>query len=532
MADQYTMNWTNGTSFTVQPRTIDYTSSSLTIFGKGSQNYGEGIQENLLHVLENFANATPPVNATNGQLWYDTTTELLQIYKNGVWSLAGADPAFIAAVNAHIADTVIHMTAEESAMVASLTTSVANPTDLAYLAYLPGLTGNVQTQLDGKVNKSGDTMTGVLTVNSNIIINQTSTNVPLLELNGLPGNTMPAIQFYDPDTVTNPYTLWAARDNRALVVISSPAPGATGTQLFTVSTDGSYVDTHGAVINNVADPVVGTDAANREYLDAAVFTAVQSLSSSTPGALYQYRFEVYASGGQSSFTLPWSYVMGSNDLSVYVNGVRQAGTAYTETSVTSITFASGLNAGDEVMFNKFIFGGGLNGASLNGIASVNRSRITAPGGTTVFTVPAYVMGTNNLMVWIQGIKQIPGQSYTETTSTSITFSSTIPVGTIIDIEVMNLMNASTGPGQTWPGYSQIYREIITATTAGQTTFVLTTPYHHTSTVGDPNNAGVDVFIQGVMQGSNELAETYGSSFGLAGGVPVGTILEFYAYELS
>jgi hypothetical protein len=531
MADQYTMNWTDGTSFTVQPRTIDYTSSSLTIFGKGSQNYGEGIQENLLHILENFASTTPPVNAVDGQLWYDATSQLLQIYKNGGWSLAGADPAFIDAVNAHMADTVIHMTADESATLASLTSSVTNPSDLAYLS---GLTSNVQTQLDDKVSKTGDTMTGPLTVDGNIIINQTSATVPFLEINGLLGQAMPGIRNYDPDTVSNPYSYWVARDNRSFVIESGSTSSTYGTTtLFTVSSDGSYIDTHGAVINNVADPLVGTDAANKQYVDTSIYNGFKSLSSSAPGtALYQYRFEVYATAGQTVFTLPWTYIPGSNDLSVYINGVRQAGNAYTETSVSSITFASGLNAGDEVMFNNYIFGGGLNGASLNGIASVTRTRLTAPGGTTVFTVPSYVIGTNNLQVWVQGVKQISGTAYTETSSTSITFSSSLPAGTIIDIDVLNLMNASANSTQTWPTYSEIYREVITANTAGQTLFTLTTPYHHTTTVGDPNNAGIDVFIQGIMQGSDELSETNGTSFVLASGVPIGTVIEFYAYELS
>jgi hypothetical protein len=288
-----------------------------------------------------------------------------------------------------------------------------------------------------------------------------------------------------------------------------------------------------AVINNVADPLVGTDASNKQYVDTSIYNGFKSLSSSAPGtALYQYRFEVYATAGQTVFTLPWTYIPGSNDLSAYVNGVRQAGTAYTETSVSSITFVSGLNAGDEVMFNNYIFGGGLNGASLNGIASVTRTRLTAPGGTTVFTVPSYVIGTNNLQVWVQGVKQISGTAYTETSSTSITFSSSLPAGTIIDIDVLNLMNASANSTQTWPTYSEIYREVITANTAGQTLFTLTTPYHHTTTVGDPNNAGIDVFIQGIMQGSDELSETNGTSFVLASGVPIGTVIEFYAYELS
>jgi hypothetical protein len=47
----------------------------------------------------------------------------------------------------------------------------------------------------------------------------------------------------------------------------------------------------------------------------------------------------------------FSYVLGSNCLSVYVNGSKQVvGLNYSETSSSSVTFVSGLNAGDIVEF--------------------------------------------------------------------------------------------------------------------------------------------------------------------------------------
>lgn len=44
--------------------------TSLLIYGKGSPNYGERIQENIIHLLENFYGATEPVHAVSGQLWF------------------------------------------------------------------------------------------------------------------------------------------------------------------------------------------------------------------------------------------------------------------------------------------------------------------------------------------------------------------------------------------------------------------------------------------------------------------------------
>ena len=62
-----------------------------------------------------------------------------------------------------------------------------------------------------------------------------------------------------------------------------------------------------------------------------------------------------ATAGQTVFTLTgMSYSPGTNSLSVFVDGVNQYGPgaqyAYTETSSTSVTFASGLHLGAEVKF--------------------------------------------------------------------------------------------------------------------------------------------------------------------------------------
>ncbi len=59
--------------------------------------------------------------------------------------------------------------------------------------------------------------------------------------------------------------------------------------------------------------------------------------------------KVVATSGQTVFEVP-PYVPGSNNLSVYINGVRQAGDAYTETSSTSFTLSQGAAEGDVVEY--------------------------------------------------------------------------------------------------------------------------------------------------------------------------------------
>lgn len=70
-----------------------------------------------------------------------------------------------------------------------------------------------------------------------------------------------------------------------------------------------------------------------------------------PYAAYTATQIITATEGQTSFTLSGAYTQGNGSLSVYRNGQRmEAGTDYAETDDTHVTFATGLNAGDRVMF--------------------------------------------------------------------------------------------------------------------------------------------------------------------------------------
>ncbi len=55
----------------------------ITIIGKGFTNYGEIIQENLVHMLENFNRTTAPSTPTPGQLWFNPSTAVLSVRTDG-----------------------------------------------------------------------------------------------------------------------------------------------------------------------------------------------------------------------------------------------------------------------------------------------------------------------------------------------------------------------------------------------------------------------------------------------------------------
>ena len=86
----YTIDYSDSgkSPIVVNDGTVD-TSTSLSLIGKNYTNFGEVLNENQLHLLENFASGSAPSNPTEGQLWYDTTNNRLMLY-DGSWYTIGA----------------------------------------------------------------------------------------------------------------------------------------------------------------------------------------------------------------------------------------------------------------------------------------------------------------------------------------------------------------------------------------------------------------------------------------------------------
>jgi hypothetical protein len=69
--------------------TID-TSTSLGLVGRNYVGYGETQNENFVFLLENFANESPPARPLQGQIWFNTTTNLTYAYDGTNWNPIGA----------------------------------------------------------------------------------------------------------------------------------------------------------------------------------------------------------------------------------------------------------------------------------------------------------------------------------------------------------------------------------------------------------------------------------------------------------
>lgn len=86
----YTITLTDGTVFaTIADGTIN-TTSSMTLVGKNYAGYGDFLNENYIHLLENGSNTTAPSAPLTGQLWWDKTNNLLKVYNGSTFKTISA----------------------------------------------------------------------------------------------------------------------------------------------------------------------------------------------------------------------------------------------------------------------------------------------------------------------------------------------------------------------------------------------------------------------------------------------------------
>jgi hypothetical protein len=87
----YKVDKFNGTFLVnVEDGSID-TTTDLRFIGKNYAGYGEVQNENFLHLMENFANTSPPPRTQTGQIWYDSTSTIkkLKFWDGSQWKVAG-----------------------------------------------------------------------------------------------------------------------------------------------------------------------------------------------------------------------------------------------------------------------------------------------------------------------------------------------------------------------------------------------------------------------------------------------------------
>ena len=99
----YTINLTDGSIFaTVADGTIN-TSSSMILVGKNYAGYGEFLDENFIHLLENGSNTTAPAAPLTGQLWWDKQNNVMKVYNGTTFKVISASTASATAPSSNVA---------------------------------------------------------------------------------------------------------------------------------------------------------------------------------------------------------------------------------------------------------------------------------------------------------------------------------------------------------------------------------------------------------------------------------------------
>jgi hypothetical protein len=59
--------------------------AGIKLIGKGATDLIKTNNENLLKILQNFADDVPPENSMPGQLWYDTSEQIIKLFHGSGW---------------------------------------------------------------------------------------------------------------------------------------------------------------------------------------------------------------------------------------------------------------------------------------------------------------------------------------------------------------------------------------------------------------------------------------------------------------
>jgi hypothetical protein len=176
----YTIVKTNGTILTtIADGTINTSSTSLALPGRNFAGYGQYVDTNFVHQLENFANTSPPANPLQGQLWYNTNANTLYVCpadgtsNANAWlaltstSSGGATTFGAVTVTGNISSN--NLTVTNGITADTITVRLATVTSTANIA-----TGNITTANLGTTNTqlitagsntTAGTLTGTWTVN-------------------------------------------------------------------------------------------------------------------------------------------------------------------------------------------------------------------------------------------------------------------------------------------------------------------------------------------------------------------------------
>lgn len=231
---------------------------------------------------------------------------------------------------------------------------------------------------------------------------------------------------YSTSSLANPNTV-VIRDSNSDITASAFIGNVTGnvtgdvtgnvsgtssdiTGILSISNGGTGSNSNTGALNNLLPAGEQSGYVLKTGGEGSYYWSAETGAIATPGTrIDSQRTLTTASSSQTVFTVP-TYVPGANQLRVYINGVRQFDSEYTETSSTSFTLSTGVAAGTEVLAE-------IDGYVNYDLAAADVS-YTPTGSLTSTTVQnaidelnsdvsAYVVPSGGIILWSGSSANIP-----------------------------------------------------------------------------------------------------------------------------
>ena len=172
----YTIVKTDGTVLTtISDGTINTTSTSIGLPGRNYAGYGQTLDTNFVHQLENFADSTPPANPLRGQLWFNINDSTMYICPTdnesnasnwlALTSTAGGGTTTFGNVNVTGNLTANNIAAINNSNANAITCSYLTVTASATVASANITTGSIGTTLTQLITTGASSTSGTITGN-------------------------------------------------------------------------------------------------------------------------------------------------------------------------------------------------------------------------------------------------------------------------------------------------------------------------------------------------------------------------------
>ena len=410
----YVINNSRGNIVAVVPDgTINTTATSVNLVGRGVTPYGLPENENYVFLLENFASPTAPLAPVLGQLWYNSSSDIISAYNTAnAWS-ALASETYVQAqkVSPVFTGTPIAPTADYGTNTTQLATTAfvqgekASPTftgiPVAPTASSVTSTTQIATTAFVQAQKISPAFTGIPTSPTA----SAGTNTTQLSTTEFTTGAVATLEASTTATTNSLQALKAPIDSPVFTGVPTaptPADGDVSTKLATTEFVRLSAPVLSVASKTGAVSLTVADVSGAAPLDAPIFTGVVT----APTPIYGSNSIIVATTAfvqGEKFNTTFTGVPSAPTAPAGTNGAQIATTAYTDTAVSNFnsivaaTYAPLISPALSGTPTSTTFAYGTNGTQIATTAFVQGEKVS-PAFTGAPTAPTAANGTSNTQI--------------------------------------------------------------------------------------------------------------------------------------